>query len=89
MKNFVLGLAVLALVVIAFQNTGTVETRLLLVTLMIPKVVIMLAMFVGGVVTGFLLFCQRGLPEESQPVHRVLDRSRSGDPEGPQRTRQS
>jgi uncharacterized integral membrane protein len=76
MKKVVVGLGALALIVIALQNPEAVETRFFFVSIMVPKVLLIVAVFLAGLVAGFLFFGPRSDTEESPPIHRALDRSR-------------
>lgn len=53
-KNVLVVALLLAAVIVIFQNTETVETRLLFVTIEMPRVLLLLVVLLVGVVLGYL-----------------------------------
>ncbi len=58
-KNVVIAVLLTLTVVVVLQNTETVDTKLLFVTLSMPRALLLLVTFVLGTVVGFLMGTKR------------------------------
>lgn len=55
MRNYIIAAVILAATVIVFQNREVVDTRLLFVTVSMPRALLLFSTLVLGVVAGLLL----------------------------------
>ncbi len=67
MKNIALAIFTLLAVVIAIQNTESVDTRLLFVTVTMPRAILLISTFLIGAATGLLAGTRLGRDGARRP----------------------
>ena len=54
-RNIIIVLLVVLAIIVIFQNTQAVETKLLFVTITMPRALLLMATFLVGLAVGFIL----------------------------------
>jgi len=54
-RNIIIALLVVLAIIVIFQNTQAVETKLLFVTVTMPRALLLMVTFLVGLAVGFIL----------------------------------
>ncbi len=65
-KNAAIAILLVLIVVIALQNTETVDTKLLFMTVSMPRAMLLFTTLVIGVLIGLLLSAKRSLTKHDE-----------------------
>ncbi len=66
MKNVTAAVLLAVVVIVVFQNTEVVETKLLLVTISMPRALLLFLTLLIGVIIGLLLGTKLGRPPKRE-----------------------